>query len=169
MSAEAFEAIQQESPPSLIVSVILEHFGLSLMNKSVVEVVYFSTEMFKLEYITSDISQTINLSIGHIQLDNQLPEATFQVVLQPSPLPNRRTGPPLPSVQGSVVLLNDSSESKFGISTIHNLCILAHGVTFVKYASILLQSLTIMLDEDFLMEIIDMTKLKGVWDSAEEE
>jgi vacuolar protein sorting-associated protein 13A/C len=45
----------------------------------------------------------------------------------------------------------------------------AHGVTFVKYASVLLQSLTIMLDEDFLMEIIDMTKIKGAWSSMDEE
>lgn len=118
MSQDAFETIQQESPPSLIVSVILEHFGLSLMNKSAVEVIYFSTEMFKLEYSTSNISQTINLSIGHIQLDNQLPEATFQVVLQPSPLPNRRTGPPLPAVQASLVLLNDSCEWSLGGSGI---------------------------------------------------
>ncbi|KIM32678.1 hypothetical protein M408DRAFT_326439 [Serendipita vermifera MAFF 305830] len=153
MSQEAFEAVNQESPPSFTLFLILEGFGLSLMNRSAVEVVYFSTKMLKLEYIMSDLSQTINLSIGHIQLDNQLPEATFQVVLQPSPLPSRRTGPPLPVVQSSVILLNDRS----------------HGVTFVKYASILLQSLTIMVDEDFLMEIIDMTKIKGAWGSLEED
>jgi len=110
MNQDAFETVQQESPPSLIVFIILERFGLSLMNKSAVEVIYFSTEMFKLEYSTSNISQTVNLSIGHIQLDNQLPEATFQVVLQPSPMPSRRTGPPLPAVQASLVLLNDSCE-----------------------------------------------------------
>jgi vacuolar protein sorting-associated protein 13A/C len=47
--------------------------------------------------------------------------------------------------------------------------LIAHGVIFLKYASILLQSLTIMLDEDFLMEIIDMTKVKGAWASMDEE
>jgi len=47
--------------------------------------------------------------------------------------------------------------------------LVAHGVTFVKYASILLQSLTIMLDEDFLMEILDMTKTKGAWGGMDEE
>lgn len=46
---------------------------------------------------------------------------------------------------------------------------LAHGVTFVKYASILLQSLIIMIDEDFVMEIIDLTKIKGAWESLDEE
>lgn len=107
MSQEAFEAVNQETPPSLTLFLILEGFGLSLMNRSAVEVVYFSTKSLKLEYTTSEVSQSVNLSIGHIQIDNQLPEATFQVVLQPSPLPSRRTGPPLPAVQCSVILLND--------------------------------------------------------------
>jgi vacuolar protein sorting-associated protein 13A/C len=107
MSTEAFEAIQEDKPPSLTIMVFLDSFGLSLLNKSMVEVVYLSSKAFKLEYATSEISQTINLTIGHLQIDNQLPEATLQVVLQPSPLPNRRTGPPLPVVQSSVILLND--------------------------------------------------------------
>jgi vacuolar protein sorting-associated protein 13A/C len=55
------------------------------------------------------------------------------------------------------------------MSNLKSNSIKAHGVIFVKYASILLQSLTIMIDEDFLMEIIDMTRLKGVWESMEEE
>lgn len=37
-----------------------------------------------------------------------------------------------------------------------------HGVLFVKYASILLQSLTVRLDEDFLLTLYDMTKLQNV-------
>lgn len=45
----------------------------------------------------------------------------------------------------------------------------AHGVTFVKYASILLQSITVRLDEDFLMEVIDLTKVKGAWEGLSEE
>ncbi|KAG8855475.1 hypothetical protein FRC20_000760 [Serendipita sp. 405] len=153
MSQEAFEAVQEDSTPSLTLFLILEGFGLSLINRSLVEVVHFSAKAFKLEYTMSDTSQSINLSIGDIQLDNQLPEATFQVVLQPSPLPSRRSAPPLPAVQTSIVLLNDKS----------------HGVMFVKYASILLQSLTIMLDEDFLMEILDMTKIKGAWQGLDED
>jgi len=108
MSQEAFEAVNQDAPPSLVLFLLLEGFGISVMNRTIVEVVYFSTKTFKLEYTISEVSQSINLSIGHVQIDNQLPEATFQVVLQPSPLPSRRTGPPLPAVQSSVIILNDS-------------------------------------------------------------
>ena len=47
---------------------------------------------------------------------------------------------------------------------------IAHGVTFVKYCSILLQALTVQADEDFLYALFDLTKLKGVsWDETQEE
>jgi hypothetical protein len=39
---------------------------------------------------------------------------------------------------------------------------LAHGVLFVKYASVLLQAMTVQLDEDFVFALYDLTKLKGV-------
>lgn len=41
---------------------------------------------------------------------------------------------------------------------------IAYGVLFIKYASVLLQALTVQLDEDFLMEVIDLTKIKGAWE-----
>lgn len=45
----------------------------------------------------------------------------------------------------------------------------AYGVLFIKYASVLLQALTIQLDEDFLMEVIDLTKIKGAWEEQSAE
>jgi len=45
----------------------------------------------------------------------------------------------------------------------------AYGVLFIKYASVLLQALTIQLDEDFLMEVIDLTKIKGAWEEQSVE
>lgn len=38
----------------------------------------------------------------------------------------------------------------------------AHGVIFVKYASILLQALNIQMDEDFTFALYELTKLQGV-------
>lgn len=47
---------------------------------------------------------------------------------------------------------------------------LAHGVTFIKYCSILVQALTVQADEDFLYALFDLTKLKGApWDETQEE
>ena len=42
----------------------------------------------------------------------------------------------------------------------------AHGVMFVKYASVLLQALTVQIDEAFLYAVLDLTKLEGVsWET----
>lgn len=47
---------------------------------------------------------------------------------------------------------------------------LAHGVLFVKYASILLQAMTIELDEDFVFALYDFSLFKGAsWQEAPEE
>jgi vacuolar protein sorting-associated protein 13A/C len=110
MSQEAFEAIEQEATPTLTVSLSLEGIGLSLINRSIIEVVYLSARGLKVEYMNSNVSQSVDLSIGHLQVDNQLPEATFNVVFQPTPI-SRQGAPKLPTVQASVVILNDRCES----------------------------------------------------------
>lgn len=110
MSQEAFEAIPLESAPTLTVLLLLEGLGISLMNRSIIEVIYLSTKAFQIEYSQSEFSQTINLSIGRLQIDNQLPEATSMVVMQPTPLPQRHSGSNLPFIQCSVIILNDRSE-----------------------------------------------------------
>lgn len=42
----------------------------------------------------------------------------------------------------------------------HELTDEAHGVIFVKYATILLQSMTVELDEDFLFALLEFVKFK---------
>jgi hypothetical protein len=47
---------------------------------------------------------------------------------------------------------------------------LEHGVVFVKYASLLLQAISIQIDEDFLFAVLEMSKLKGLsWDDEDAE
>ncbi|THH01814.1 hypothetical protein EW026_g979 [Hermanssonia centrifuga] len=154
-SQEAFEAIQEEIPPTFTLKIDFAGLGLSLINRKTVEVVYFSIDALKFDYTDSPVAQAVNLACGSIQMDNQLHDALFPVVLQPTPIPkDSSTVASLPTVQGSVIWLKDQE----------------HGVTFVKYCSILLQALTVQADEDFLYTLYDLTKLKGAsWDSAQED
>ncbi len=47
---------------------------------------------------------------------------------------------------------------------------LAHGVYFIKYAAILLQTMTIELDEDFLFALLDFAKFKdAAWKEPTKE
>lgn len=47
---------------------------------------------------------------------------------------------------------------------------IAHGVLFIKYASVLLQALSIQVDEDFLFALLDLTKVRGLaWENEQAE
>ncbi|KAJ7254114.1 hypothetical protein B0H12DRAFT_1202424 [Mycena haematopus] len=145
-STEAFDAVTEEVPPSLAFTVDFAGIGISLVNKKMVEVIYVSMLALKFEYTNSAVAQAVNLSCGTLQIDNQLHDALYPVILQPTPIPKESNGTAvLPTVQASVIWLKDQ----------------AHGVLFVKYCSILLQALTIEADEDLLFSIYDLTQIKG--------
>ncbi|KAJ7487596.1 vacuolar protein sorting-associated protein 13 [Mycena galericulata] len=151
-SAEAFDAITEEVPPSLAFTVDFAGIGISLVNKKLVEVVYVSMNALKFEYTNSPVSQAVNLACGLLQIDNQLHDALYPVILQPTPIPKESNGTAaLPTVQASVIWLKDQE----------------HGVLFVKYCSVLLQALTIEADEDLLFSIYDLTQIKGAsWEEG---
>lgn len=45
-----------------------------------------------------------------------------------------------------------------------------HGVTYVKYATVLLQAMTVELDEDFLFALLDFSKFENAsWQQAPQE
>lgn len=46
----------------------------------------------------------------------------------------------------------------------------AHGVLFIKYASVLLQAMTLRADEDFLFALLDFSRVQGAsWDEETPE
>lgn len=107
-SAEAFEAIAEDVTPTLAFGIELAGIGLSLINRKLVEVVYMSLEALILEYSNSSVAQTLTLSCGSLQVDNQLHDAIFPVIIQPTPLPKESKGvAALPTVQASVIWLKD--------------------------------------------------------------
>lgn len=154
-SSEGFEAIMEDVSPTLTFNVEFAGIAISLVNRKMVEVVYTSIEAFKFEYSNSPVSQSVNLSCGSLQIDNQLHDALYPVILQPSPISKEASGIAiLPTIQGSVIWLKDQE----------------HGVLFVKYCSVLLQALTIEADEDLLFAIYDLTQIQGVsWEENTED
>ncbi|KAI0724570.1 vacuolar protein sorting-associated protein 13 [Cerioporus squamosus] len=153
-SQEAFEAVQETVSPVLTVALDLQGVGVSMVNRRMVEVVYLSLNTLKFEYATNPVAQSVTLSCGSLQIDNQLHDALFPVVLQPTPISQDKSVAALPTVQASVIWLNDEE----------------HGVLFVKYCSVLLQALTVEADEDFLFSVYDLTKVKGApWDAGQED
>lgn len=110
-SQEAFEAIQEEVPYSLAFRIDFHGLGLSLINRNAVEVVYLSLNSLHAEYTNSPVAQAFNLACSSIQIDNQLHDALFPVVLQPTPLPkDASTVASLPTLQASIIWLKDEGQ-----------------------------------------------------------
>jgi vacuolar protein sorting-associated protein 13A/C len=111
-SSEAFEAVSEEVPPTLRVEVGLAGIGVSLINRKMIEVVYVSMESLKFEYIDNPISQAVNLSCGSLQIDNQLHDGIYPVILQPSPISKEASGVVAvpPTIQASVAWLKDKGK-----------------------------------------------------------
>jgi vacuolar protein sorting-associated protein 13A/C len=80
----------------------------------------------------------------------------FPLLLYPSVIP--QDGKELaahPTIEASVILMKDQCES----SLLTWLCYSfpsAHGVTYVKYATFLLQQMSIEIDEDFIFALLDL-------------
>lgn len=133
---------EDEGPVSLSILVIMEGIGLSLINKEMQELCYAAVRGFELQYRVSEVYETITTKIKWLQIDNQIQGGMFPILLYPSVL--QQTSRELmehPTFSGSISKVRDDS----------------HGVLYIKYATVLLQQLTIQLDEEFLFALIDFS------------
>ncbi len=108
---EAFEAVTDDIQPGFMLDVNLDGIGISLVNRRVIEVVYLSLERLKVDFTASSIAQSVILSCDAVQIDNQLHDAIFPVVLQPTPISGQTSDiAALPTVQFSLTWLNDQGD-----------------------------------------------------------
>ncbi|GAA5995177.1 hypothetical protein JCM5350_001861 [Sporobolomyces pararoseus] len=141
-----FEEVDVDNVTTFSFSLNLEGIGISVVNKSMQELVYASFRGLTAKYSDSTTNVAYELGVKWIQIDNQLFGGIFPILLYPSVIP--KDGKELevhPSLQASAIILKDR----------------AHGVTYFKYASILLQEMTIEVDEDFLFAFLDFAKFSG--------
>ncbi|GAA5878824.1 hypothetical protein JCM1840_000727, partial [Sporobolomyces johnsonii] len=141
-----FEAVDVDVVTTFSFGLSLEGIGISVVNKKMQELIYASFRGLTAKYSDSTTSVAYDLGIKWIQIDNQLFGGLYPILLYPSVIP--KDGKELeihPSLQASAVVLKDE----------------AHGVTYFKYASILLQEMTVEVDEDFLFALLDFAKFSG--------
>ncbi|ORY32314.1 hypothetical protein BCR39DRAFT_523905, partial [Naematelia encephala] len=155
LTTVSFETVSVTEKPTLSVTVEFEGIGISVVTKRPDELVYLSLRGLRLGY--SDYPQYYDTFIDckWIQIDNQLFGGLFPIILYPTQIP--KDGKELeshPTLQVSVAVLKDTS----------------HGVYFIKYATVLLQAMTIELDEDFLFALIEFAKFKDAsWKEAPQD
>ncbi len=153
-SSQGFEVKQVDSELSFKAQLRLAGLGISLVTKHLKELLYMTYREIEVKYGESKLYQTLNTTIKWIQIDNQLYGGIFPILLYPSVVP--KTGKEMeahPIFHTMITRVKDDS----------------YGVLYIKYATLLLQQITIELDEDFIFALLDFTKvLEASWSEEAE-
>ncbi|SJM88351.1 probable Vacuolar protein sorting-associated protein 13 [Zygosaccharomyces bailii] len=148
-TGEGFEADAEDKNVYAKIVVSFKGLGISLINASLEEILYLHANGLEMRYNESDLYQTFSWKLKWLQIDNQLFGSPFQNILYPFAVPH--TSHEIenhPVISGSISKVKDDS----------------HGLVYFKHATLLLQELTIQLDEDLLIAMLDFVKLPGaVW------
>ncbi|KAG9243121.1 hypothetical protein BJ878DRAFT_543588 [Calycina marina] len=137
--------------------------GISLIDHLPRELVYITLLNITIGYNDFPLYQVYTASVGWIQADNQIYGGLFPIVLYPSVLTppgkaatkdDAKEAAKHPAIHMQVQRVKDDS----------------FGVEYIKYATVLLQQMTIELDEDFIMAIIEFSKVPGAsWSETSED
>lgn len=149
-----FEVKEMDSEVTFKAQLRLAGIGISLVNKQLRELLYLTFREIEIKYGESELYQTLNSTIKWIQIDNQLYGGIFPILLYPSVVP--KTGKEMeahPIFHSMITRVKDDS----------------YGVLYIKYATLLLQQMTLELDEDFIFAMLDFTKVPGASWSEEHE
>lgn len=152
--AAGFEVKEMDSEVTFKAQLRLAGIGISLVNKQLRELLYLTFREIEIKYGDSELYQTLNSTIKWIQIDNQLYGGIFPILLYPSVVP--KTGREMeahPIFHSMVTRVKDDS----------------YGVLYIKYATLLLQQMTLELDEDFIFAMLEFTKVPGASWSEEHE
>ncbi|KAF5009616.1 hypothetical protein FDECE_4176 [Fusarium decemcellulare] len=152
---EAFEVKDQDTGATFRAQLKLAGIGVSLVNAQMKELAYLTFRDVQLRYSDSPLIQTVSMAIKWIQIDNQLYGGIFPMILYPSVVPKKAQEVEAhPSLHAMVSRVKDDS----------------YGVLYVKYATILLQQMTVDLDEDFVFALLDFTNVPGAsWTMVDDE
>lgn len=141
-----FEVKELDVDVTFKANIRLAGVGLSLINQNLRELVYVTFREIELKYNESALYQTVNWTTKWIQIDNQLYGGIFPILLYPSVVP--KTGKELeahPIFHTAITRVKDDS----------------YGVLYIKYFSLLLQQLTVEIDEDFIFALLEFSNVPG--------
>ncbi|KAF2400738.1 vacuolar protein sorting-associated protein 13 [Trichodelitschia bisporula] len=153
-SMSGFEVKEVDTDVTFTAQLRLAGLGISLVNQQLKELIYVTLRDIELKYSDSPLYQTLKSTIKWIQIDNQLYGGIFPIIFYPSVVP--KTGKEMeahPILHAAVTRVKDDS----------------YGVLYIKYFTILLQQMTVELDEDFIFALLDFVKIPGASWSEEQE
>jgi len=146
MGDAVFEATTVEPITLVTASISLEGIGISIIDKRMRELVYGSFRGIDITYEESQLQQDYGIVICWIQFDNQLNGALFPVLFRPTDLSaDPKAVETRPNLQVKANVVKDDK----------------HGVVYIKYATVLLQKMSLEMDESFVIALMGFSKFSG--------
>ncbi|KAI8333584.1 hypothetical protein BC941DRAFT_504565 [Chlamydoabsidia padenii] len=144
---DLFEPVDIEVVDNYSFSLRLDGVGVSVVNRSCQEIIYASIKNMDFTYTDSNLYQSIRANVQWAQIDNQLFGSTFPILFYPTTLRKDATtdSDSPPALHLALDKVKDNR----------------HGVTYYKIFSVLLQEMTVELDEDLLYALIEFSQFKG--------
>lgn len=149
-----FEVKDLDSAVTFKAKLHLKGLGISLISAQLRELAYLTFRDVDFKYSDSKLYQTVGVIIKWIQIDNQLYGGIFPIILYPSVVP--KAGKEMeahPSIHVNITKVKDES----------------FGVLYIKYATILIQQMTLEIDEDFIAALLEFARLPGSDQREQEE
>ncbi|CAO3587114.1 unnamed protein product [Absidia cylindrospora] len=140
---DGFETIDIKPIINVIFQVKLSHIGISVVNRQLQELMYASFKGMDIKVTDSNMYQSLRWNIRWLQIDNQLYGTLFPILLYPTNMTKEAGQDILPTFQLALDRVKDDS----------------HGVLYFKYFSVLLQELSLEMDEEFIYAILDFSHL----------
>ncbi|KAI8143832.1 hypothetical protein BJV82DRAFT_668275 [Fennellomyces sp. T-0311] len=139
VAREGFETVDVKPVIFFMVELKMSQIGISMVNKQLQEIAYITFRGLELKYTESNMYQSLRWFIKWVQIDNQLYDAVYPILLYPTNVTKEGANEILPTFQLGLDRVKDDS----------------HGVLYFKYFSVLLQEISIELDSEFIYAIID--------------
>ncbi|KAJ3171453.1 hypothetical protein HDU88_007532 [Geranomyces variabilis] len=144
----------KETKLLMAMQVRFEGIGISVINANMQEILYVSARKLQFALTDSTTNQALTFSMKWLQVDNQLYGGLEPIFLYPSVIPKEGEEDYHP------VLMITLSRSKDP----------SYGVEYFDWFTILLQELSVDMDEEFLMTLLEFSKFNVPgWDEDKSE
>jgi vacuolar protein sorting-associated protein 13A/C len=145
-TVDEFQVKETEAKILTVIQARIEGIGISVISKDLKEILYASAKGLVIMHTDTTTDTMMTLTLKWLQVDNQLPSAMNPIFIYPTVLPVRGKE----KEKENPVFFGSFSHSKDT----------SHGVDFYQWLTILLQELSVDLEEDFLKKLIDFTKFE---------
>lgn len=145
-SGEVFVADENDEEFQTRLVFSFNGIGVSLIDANLREILYLNMQGIEMRYNESDLYKTFSWNIKWLQADNQLFTSNSQNIIYPTTV--KKTEEELkehPVLSGSISKVKDDS----------------HGIPYYKHVTLLMQELSIQLDEDFMYAILEFSRFPG--------